>query len=67
MLMRAIHPGEVLKEELEAMGVSLTALARQNRRASQSRVPDHCRQARRNGRHRVVARSAFTLGAGLTP
>ena len=29
MLMRAVHPGEVLKEELEAMGVSLTALARQ--------------------------------------
>lgn len=29
MLMRAVHPGEVLKEELEAIGVPLTALARQ--------------------------------------
>jgi len=29
MLMRALHPGEVLKEELEALGVSPTALARQ--------------------------------------
>jgi antitoxin HigA-1 len=29
MLMRAVHPGEVLKDELEAMGISPTALARQ--------------------------------------
>jgi len=29
MLMRAAHPGEILKEELEAVGVSPTALARQ--------------------------------------
>ncbi|MFN8700780.1 MAG: HigA family addiction module antitoxin [Rhodospirillales bacterium] len=29
MLLRAVHPGEVLKEELEVMGVSPTALARQ--------------------------------------
>ena len=29
MLMRAVHPGEILKEELEAADVSPTALARQ--------------------------------------
>lgn len=29
MLMRAVHPGEVLEEELAAMGVSPTALARE--------------------------------------
>lgn len=29
MLMRAVHPGEVLKDELETVGVSPTELARQ--------------------------------------
>ena len=29
MLMRAVHPGEVLKEELEALGVTPTEFARQ--------------------------------------
>ena len=29
MLMRAVHPGEILKEELETLGVSQTELARQ--------------------------------------
>lgn len=29
MPMRAVHPGDVLEEELEALGVSPTALARQ--------------------------------------
>lgn len=29
MLMRAVHPGEILKEELETLGVSQTEFARQ--------------------------------------
>ena len=29
MLKRVVHPGEILKDELEEMGVSPTALARQ--------------------------------------
>jgi addiction module HigA family antidote len=29
MFMRAVHPGEVLKDELEGLGVTLTSFARQ--------------------------------------
>ena len=57
MFMRAVHPGEVLKGELEELGITPTEFARQIDVPRQPGWPDHRRQAFGHRRHRATLRS----------
>ena len=54
MFMRAVHPGEVLKDELDELGVTPTEFARQIDVPPDQ--PDHRRRACRDRRHRLALR-----------
>ena len=57
MFMRAVHPGEVLKGELEELGITPTEFARQIDVPPQPGYPDHRWQAFGHRRHRATLRS----------
>lgn len=63
MLNHAVHPGEVLAEELEERGVSATELARQ------IRVPANRISQLINGKRMITADTALRLGhwLGMNP
>jgi antitoxin HigA-1 len=56
MLQHAVHPGEVLKEELDALGVSAAELARQ------IAVPPNRLSQIINGKRAVTGDTALRLG-----
>ena len=61
--MRPVHPGEILRDELEALGLSATALARE------SDVPVNRITAILHGQRGVTANTALRLARyfGTTP
>ena len=63
MLQHAVHPGEVLKEELDALGVSAAELA------GQIAVPPNRLSQIINGKRSITADTALRLGKyfGVSP